>query len=65
MRVVAVPTAADRVRAVFGPYQALLAELLSQYTPDEITVTGQDFVDRARLSPAPVPLPATFARSRH
>ncbi|MET8953116.1 hypothetical protein ACWEO4_21520 [Streptomyces sp. NPDC004393] len=50
MRVVAVPAAADRVQAVYGPYHALLAELFSQYTPDETAVITDWLLRAAALA---------------
>ncbi|MFF4956113.1 MarR family winged helix-turn-helix transcriptional regulator [Streptomyces sp. NPDC001222] len=50
VRVVAVPAAADRVRAVHGPYHALLADLFSQYTPDETAVIADWFLRAAALA---------------
>ncbi|QES51786.1 MarR family transcriptional regulator [Streptomyces venezuelae] len=46
VRVVAVPTAAQRVRTVYEPYYARLAELFAQYTPAEVAVLT-DWFDRA------------------
>ncbi|MFI9240346.1 MarR family winged helix-turn-helix transcriptional regulator [Streptomyces sp. NPDC053079] len=43
VRVVAVPAAAERVRAVYGPYYTLLAELFADYTPDEVAVLADWF----------------------
>ncbi|MFJ9341042.1 MarR family winged helix-turn-helix transcriptional regulator [Streptomyces sp. NPDC101733] len=38
VRVVAVPEAAERVRAIYEPYYALLGGLFARYTPDEVAV---------------------------
>ncbi|MFD4833983.1 MarR family winged helix-turn-helix transcriptional regulator [Streptomyces uncialis] len=46
VRVEAVPAAAERVRAVYDPYQARLASLFADYTPDEIAVLA-DWLTRA------------------
>lgn len=43
VRVAAVPAAAERVRAVYGPYYTLLAELFADYTPDEVAVLADWF----------------------
>ncbi|MEV0096019.1 MarR family transcriptional regulator [Streptomyces sp. NPDC050738] len=44
--VTAVPAAAERVRAVYGPYDALLAELCAEYSPAEMAVVA-DWLTRA------------------
>ncbi|PVE12350.1 MarR family transcriptional regulator [Streptomyces scopuliridis] len=46
VRVTAVPAAAERVQAVYGPYYTLLAELCTDYSPDEIAVLT-DWLTRA------------------
>lgn len=46
VRVVPVPAAAERVRAVYGPYHALLAQSFSRYTPEETAVIA-DWLARA------------------
>ncbi|MFE9659868.1 MarR family transcriptional regulator [Streptomyces sp. NPDC005955] len=46
VRVAAVPAAAERVQAVYGPYRARLASLFADYTPDEIAVLA-DWMSRA------------------
>ncbi|MGW1024813.1 MarR family winged helix-turn-helix transcriptional regulator [Streptomyces sp. NPDC002577] len=46
VRVIAVPAAAERVRAVYEPYYARLAALCADYTPDEIAVLA-DWLTRA------------------
>ncbi|MER6155792.1 MarR family transcriptional regulator [Streptomyces sp. NPDC001868] len=38
VRVVAVPDAAERVLAVYGPFYARLAELFAQYSADELAL---------------------------
>ncbi|MGW6605365.1 MarR family winged helix-turn-helix transcriptional regulator [Streptomyces sp. NPDC055036] len=52
VRVTAVPAAAERVRAVYGPYYALLAELFADYTPDEIAVLADWFTRAGALTRA-------------
>ncbi|MER8069315.1 MarR family transcriptional regulator [Streptomyces sp. NPDC094034] len=52
VRITAVPAAAERVRAVYGPYYALLAELLADYTPDEIAVLADWFTRAGALTRA-------------
>ncbi|MGV9279086.1 MarR family transcriptional regulator [Streptomyces sp. NPDC003730] len=46
VHVAAVPAAAERVRAVYGPYYRLLTDLLADYSPDEIALIA-DWLDRA------------------
>ncbi|MFG2294382.1 MarR family winged helix-turn-helix transcriptional regulator [Streptomyces sp. NPDC048603] len=46
VRVVAVPAAEERVRAVYEPYYARLAQLFAEYTPDEVAVLS-DWFSRA------------------
>ncbi|KAF2776546.1 MULTISPECIES: MarR family transcriptional regulator [Streptomyces] len=46
VHVVAVPAAAERVRAVFGPYHRLLADSLADHTPDEVALIA-GWLDRA------------------
>ncbi|MFJ5552177.1 MarR family winged helix-turn-helix transcriptional regulator [Streptomyces sp. NPDC093225] len=46
VRVVAVPQAADRVRAIYEPYYVRLATLFAQYSPDEVAVIA-DWFNRA------------------
>ncbi|WKX68638.1 MarR family winged helix-turn-helix transcriptional regulator [Streptomyces sp. XD-27] len=46
VRVAAVPAAAERVRAVYEPYYARLANLFADYTPDEVAVIA-DWLTRA------------------
>jgi DNA-binding MarR family transcriptional regulator len=50
VRVSAVPEAAERVRAVYEPYYARLAELLATYTPDEIAVLADWFTRAGALA---------------
>ncbi|MPY55458.1 MarR family winged helix-turn-helix transcriptional regulator [Streptomyces acidicola] len=50
VRVAAVPAAADRVQAVYGPYHARLAELFTQYTPDEIAIVTDWFTRAAAVA---------------
>ncbi|MEV8389096.1 MULTISPECIES: MarR family transcriptional regulator [unclassified Streptomyces] len=52
VRVTAIPAAAERVRAVYGPYYALLAELFADYTPDEIAVLADWFTRAGALTRA-------------
>ncbi|MEV6423957.1 MarR family transcriptional regulator [Streptomyces sp. NPDC051662] len=52
VRITAVPAAAERVRAVYGPYYALLAELLADYTADEIAVLADWFTRAGALTRA-------------
>ncbi|MFI7869659.1 hypothetical protein [Streptomyces salinarius] len=40
------PAAAERVRAVFGPYHQLLTESLADHSPDEIALIA-GWLDRA------------------
>ncbi|MFE4535267.1 MarR family winged helix-turn-helix transcriptional regulator [Streptomyces scopuliridis] len=46
VRVTAVPAAAERVQAAYGPYYTLLTELCTEYSPDEIAVLT-DWLTRA------------------
>ncbi|WP_406136185.1 MarR family winged helix-turn-helix transcriptional regulator [Streptomyces sp. NBC_01089] len=46
----AVQAAGERVRAVYGPYYARLAELCAEYTPDEIAVLTDWFVRAGALT---------------
>lgn len=46
VRVVAVPEAAQRVRDVYEPYYALLAQLFATYSPEEVAVL-HDWLTRA------------------
>ncbi|MEV4972230.1 MarR family winged helix-turn-helix transcriptional regulator [Streptomyces scopuliridis] len=46
VRVTAVPAAAERVQAAYGSYYTLLAELCTDYSPDEIAVLT-DWLTRA------------------
>jgi N-formylglutamate amidohydrolase len=48
--VVATPDAAERVRAVYGPFHARLAELFTQYTADELTVLTDWFTRAGALA---------------
>ncbi|GHG74709.1 MarR family winged helix-turn-helix transcriptional regulator [Streptomyces griseocarneus] len=50
VRVAAVPAAAERVRAVYGPYYTLLAELFADYTPDEVAVLADWFTRAGALA---------------
>lgn len=50
VRVAAVPAAAERVTALYGPYYALLADLFARYTPDEIAVIADWFTRAGTLS---------------
>ncbi|MEV8454576.1 MarR family transcriptional regulator [Streptomyces sp. NPDC052095] len=50
--VTAVPAAAERVRAVYGPYDALLTELFTRYSPEEAAVIADWLVRAASLSRA-------------
>ncbi|MFE4373227.1 MarR family winged helix-turn-helix transcriptional regulator [Streptomyces sp. NPDC056835] len=50
VRITAVPAAAERVRAVYGPYYALLAELFADYTSDEIAVLTDWFTRAGALT---------------
>lgn len=43
VRVTAIPAAAERVQAVFGPYNKLLTDLLAEYSPAEIAVIADWF----------------------
>ncbi|MCL7377668.1 MarR family winged helix-turn-helix transcriptional regulator [Streptomyces sp. 35G-GA-8] len=52
VRITPVPAAAERVRAVYGPYYALLAELFADYTPDEIAVLADWFTRAGALTRA-------------
>ena len=47
-----VPAAADRAQAVYGPYYARLAELFTQYTPDEIATVTDWFTRAAAVARA-------------
>ncbi|MFD7612781.1 MarR family winged helix-turn-helix transcriptional regulator [Streptomyces sp. NPDC059828] len=46
VRVVAVPEATERVRAIYEPYYMRLVELFAEYTPDEVAVIA-DWFNRA------------------
>ncbi|RII19569.1 MarR family protein [Streptomyces sp. YIM 130001] len=50
VRIVAVPAAAERVEAVYGPYGARLTELFAEYTPDEVAVLADWFTRAAALT---------------
>ncbi|MFI9203531.1 MarR family winged helix-turn-helix transcriptional regulator [Streptomyces sp. NPDC053048] len=50
VRVIAVPAATERVMAVYGPYYALLTELLEEYAPDEIAVIADWFTRAGALA---------------
>ncbi|GAA0296270.1 MarR family transcriptional regulator [Streptomyces polychromogenes] len=50
VRVVAVPEAAQRVREVYEPYYALLAQLFATYSPQEVAVLGDWFTRAGRLA---------------
>ncbi|KIF05261.1 DNA-binding protein [Streptomyces sp. RSD-27] len=50
VRVVAVPEAAQRVRAVYEPYYALLAELCAGYSPEEVAVLNDWFTRAGTLA---------------
>ncbi|MFF4642154.1 MarR family winged helix-turn-helix transcriptional regulator [Streptomyces sp. NPDC001389] len=50
VRVVAVPEAAQRVRAVYEPYYALLAELFARYSPEEVAVLNDWFTRAGTLA---------------
>jgi DNA-binding MarR family transcriptional regulator len=50
VRVTAVPAAAERVRAVYEPYYAQLAELFATYTPDETAVLADWFTRAGALA---------------
>ncbi|MFC7304721.1 MarR family winged helix-turn-helix transcriptional regulator [Streptomyces monticola] len=50
VHVIAVPAAAERVRAVYEPYNALLTELFADYTPDEVAVIADWFTRAADLA---------------
>ncbi|MEW1637364.1 MarR family transcriptional regulator [Streptomyces sp. NPDC093801] len=50
VRVVAVPEAAQRVRAVYEPYYALLAELFARYSPQEVAVLNDWFTRAGTLA---------------
>ncbi|MCF3178491.1 MarR family transcriptional regulator [Streptomyces polychromogenes] len=52
VRVVAVPEAAQRVRAVYEPYYALLAQLFATYSPDEVAVLNDWFTRAGALAAA-------------
>ncbi|MBA4862231.1 MarR family transcriptional regulator [Streptomyces sp. PSKA54] len=52
VRVAAVPAAAERVRTVYEPYYARLAELFADYTPDEIAVLADWFTRAGALARA-------------
>ncbi|MFD5429053.1 MarR family winged helix-turn-helix transcriptional regulator [Streptomyces sp. NPDC127084] len=45
VRVVAVPAAEERVRAIYEPYYLRLVELFADYTPDEVAVIA-DWLSR-------------------
>ncbi|WP_405707141.1 MarR family transcriptional regulator [Streptomyces xanthophaeus] len=50
VRVVAVPDAAERVKAVYEPYYALLAELFAQYSPEQTAVLTDWFTRAGALA---------------
>ncbi|MFJ6940632.1 MarR family winged helix-turn-helix transcriptional regulator [Streptomyces sp. NPDC101132] len=50
VRVVAEPEAADRVRAIYEPYYARLAQLFADYSPDEVAVLADWFTRAGRLA---------------
>ncbi|MFG2752495.1 MarR family transcriptional regulator [Streptomyces xanthophaeus] len=50
VRVVAVPDAAERVKAVYEPYYVLLAELLAQYSPEQTAVLTDWFTRAGALA---------------
>lgn len=50
VRVTAVPDAAERVVAVYGPFYARLAELLGQYSAEEIAVLTDWFTRAGELA---------------
>ncbi|MFF4327835.1 MarR family winged helix-turn-helix transcriptional regulator [Streptomyces sp. NPDC001591] len=50
VRVVAVPEAAQRVRAVYEPYYALLAQLFATYSPEEVAVLNDWFTRAGALA---------------
>ncbi|MFJ3928362.1 MarR family winged helix-turn-helix transcriptional regulator [Streptomyces sp. NPDC090022] len=52
VRVVAVPDAADRVRAVYEPYYGRLAALFAQYSPQEVAVLADWFHRAGELAAA-------------
>lgn len=52
IRVVAVPDAAEKVRAVYEPYYVRLAELFAQYTPDQLAVLTDWFSRAGELARA-------------
>jgi DNA-binding MarR family transcriptional regulator len=52
IRVIAVPDAAEKVRAVYEPYYTRLAELFAQYTPDQLAVLTDWFTRAGGLARA-------------
>ncbi|MEU3402677.1 MarR family transcriptional regulator [Streptomyces sp. NPDC006670] len=52
VRVVAVPEAAQRVRDVYEPYYALLAQLFATYSPQEVAVLNDWFTRAGALAAA-------------
>ncbi|WP_149824072.1 MarR family winged helix-turn-helix transcriptional regulator [Streptomyces tailanensis] len=52
IRVIAVPDAAEKVRAVYEPYYARLAELFAQYTPDQLALLTDWFTSAGQLARA-------------
>ncbi|WP_030209787.1 MarR family winged helix-turn-helix transcriptional regulator [Streptomyces sp. NRRL S-87] len=52
VRVVAVPQAAERVRAIYEPYYVRLADLFAQYSPDEVAVLADWFHRAGELAAA-------------
>lgn len=50
VRVVAVPDAAERVLAVYGPFYARLAELFAQYSADELALLTDWFARAGELA---------------
>ncbi|MBE4739148.1 MULTISPECIES: MarR family winged helix-turn-helix transcriptional regulator [Streptomyces] len=50
VRVVAVPDAAERVVAVYGPFYARLAELFARYSPDELGLLVDWFTRAGELA---------------
>ncbi|WCD85036.1 hypothetical protein KPP03845_101359 [Streptomyces xanthophaeus] len=50
VRVVAVPDAAERVKAVYEPYYVLLAELFAQYSPEQTAVLTDWFTRAGALA---------------